>query len=211
MPSITEIIRPIELLRGTHPEAGDTGRGCLMNVVSYLNGDRKITDKPACSCPVIIPIAIHLNDFMTDAERAQLLPYVLRISGSRTDDIDVMVNRAWACVRFPEWCRDEAAASVASAARAARAESVASAASAARAESVARAAMAAMAASAARAERAAMAAWVASAESSYQAYRQRAITRCLALLDKMLAMTEVPVETPALIERAERYVALSVS
>ena len=106
--NITDILKPIKLLKGSHPNTGETGSGCLMNVVSYLNGDQEITDRPACACPVVIPIAIWLNDYMRDDERQQLLPYVERISGSRTNDVDVLTARALVAARFEDVCAKSA-------------------------------------------------------------------------------------------------------
>jgi hypothetical protein len=101
--SILEIIKPIELLSGSHSDAGKTGRGCLMNVVSYLNGDRTITDRPACACPVITHIAIYANDFFNDADRHLLLPFIPRIADSRTDDPREYARRAAACAKFASY------------------------------------------------------------------------------------------------------------
>ena len=33
-------IEPIRLLAGSHADTGTTGKGCFMNVVAYLNGER---------------------------------------------------------------------------------------------------------------------------------------------------------------------------
>jgi len=106
--NITDILKPIKLLKGSHPNTGETGSGCLMNVVSYLNGDQEITDRPACACPVVMPIAIWLNDYMNDDERQQLLPFVERISGSRTYDVDVLTARALVAARFEDVCAKSA-------------------------------------------------------------------------------------------------------
>lgn len=87
-------IEPIRLTAGTHPDTASTGVGCFMNVIAYLNGEPQITDKSECVCFVVRPIAIWANDWMTDDERAELLPFVLRAMGSRTDDVAEIVRRA---------------------------------------------------------------------------------------------------------------------
>ena len=125
-------IEPIKLLKGSHPDTGKTGMGCFMNVIAYLNGEPTITDASPCVCVTVKPIAVWLNDFMTDAERPQLLPYIMRAMGSATSDKDTLVRRAWLCAHYAQRQADKAAAM---------------------------AAWAAMAASAERVERAAMAAW----------------------------------------------------
>ena len=55
---ITEIIKPIKLLSGTHNDTAQTGQGCFMNVIAYLNGEPQITDQSDCVCYVVRPIAI---------------------------------------------------------------------------------------------------------------------------------------------------------
>ena len=123
-------IEAIKLLKGSHDDTGKTGLGCFMNVIAYLNGEPQITDASPCVCVTVKPIAVWLNDYMDDAERQQMLPFILRAMGSATDDIHELVRRAELCADYAE----KRAASAASA------ESAESAAWAARAESAARAA-----------------------------------------------------------------------
>lgn len=93
-------INPIKLLSGTHSDTGATGSGCFMNVVAYLNGEAQITDQSPCVCVTIRPLAIWLNDYMQDAERAALLPYVQRAMGTATNDADVLSARRKLVVQF---------------------------------------------------------------------------------------------------------------
>ena len=79
-------IPQVKLLSGSHKDTGQTGHGCFMNVIAYLNNEPIITDQSECVCYVIRPLAIWANDWMTDLERPQLLPFILRAMGSRTDD-----------------------------------------------------------------------------------------------------------------------------
>src|SRR6202035_5183770 len=44
---LDRIIHPLRLARGSHQPG--SGKGCAMNVISYINGDSRITDFPACS------------------------------------------------------------------------------------------------------------------------------------------------------------------
>ena len=107
--NITEIIKPIQLLEGTHEETAQTGQGCFMNVIAYLNGEPQITDQSPCVCEVVRPLAIWLNDFMRDDERQQLIPYIHRAMGSKTDDKDELSQRAWLAVDFANEMKEIAA------------------------------------------------------------------------------------------------------
>ena len=42
---IDRITHPLRLAKGSHQPG--SGRGCAMNVISYINGDTQITDFPA--------------------------------------------------------------------------------------------------------------------------------------------------------------------
>lgn len=48
------------LAKGSHPRG--SGKACIMNAISYLNGDAKITDMPDCALPFLASKAISLND-----------------------------------------------------------------------------------------------------------------------------------------------------
>lgn len=76
----------IKLSKGAHanPKEGM----CIMEVIAYIEGE-KHTDHPKCACPIVTEFAIRTNDWMTDEERELLLPYVLRIAGSKaTSDLE---------------------------------------------------------------------------------------------------------------------------
>jgi len=97
MKSILDIIKPIRLTVG---HSSDPSKGsCVMDVVSYINGDRNVTDHPECACPVITAFAIRINDRLADADRQKLLGYVTRIAGSRAGR-DITVQRALMCANF---------------------------------------------------------------------------------------------------------------
>lgn len=93
--NILEIIQPIKLLKGSHPDTAKTGHGCAMNVIAYLNGESVITDNSECVCFVVRPLLIFINDHMTDSERPILLPFLLRAMGSRTDNKEEILRRLW--------------------------------------------------------------------------------------------------------------------
>lgn len=234
MTKLLDVVQPIALLSGSHADTAQTGQGCFMNVIAYLNGEPQITDESPCVCVSVRPIAIWINDYMSADERLQLLPYIERALGSATSDQAELSRRAWRAVKMAEEMRDFAAASVASAvsnamaasnasnARDARAvwvasaESAESAASAARAAMAAKAANAASAASAARvaraavtesaesAARAARAAKAANAESA--ASRQQIIDSVLRYLDDVLPRHQAPAGA---VERAVELVLMA--
>lgn len=93
-------IQPIKLLRGTHSDTAQTGSGCFMNVIAYLNGEPRITDSSPCVCPTIRPIAIWLNDFADDEQRQSLLPFLLRAMGTKTADEKILAKRREIVVAF---------------------------------------------------------------------------------------------------------------
>ena len=173
MQSITEIIKPIRLLSGSHADTAKTGSGCFMNVVAYLNGEPQITDRSPCVCVTVRSIAIWLNDFLRDDERHEMIPYIERAMGSATDDATEMQRRLDRLVQFARamgsaaraanaaYSAADATATAAAAAAAAAAYAADAAYSAADAAADAAAANAAYAAADAAAARAANAAYAA--------------------------------------------------
>ena len=125
MDSITQIIQPIKLLANSHKETAQTGQGCFMNVIAYLNGEPQITDESPCVCEVVRPLAIWLNDYMIDTERQQLIPYIQRAMGSKTTDQKDISRRAWLAVDFANEMKEIAAAYSAAAYSAAHADAAA--------------------------------------------------------------------------------------
>jgi hypothetical protein len=111
MKTITEIIKPITLLEGSHEDTGQTGQGCFMNVIAYLNGEAQITDKSECVCVTVRPIAIWLNDHLQDDERVRMIPFIERAMGSATTDRDEISRRLALVVTFTEQARDISAQS----------------------------------------------------------------------------------------------------
>ena len=93
-------IPQVKLLKGSHAETGQTGQGCFMNVIAYLNNEPIITDESECVCFVMRPLFIWSNDWMTDEERPQLLPFILRAMGSRTNDKSEVSRRLALVVTF---------------------------------------------------------------------------------------------------------------
>ena len=99
-------IEPIKLLAGSHADTGKTGQGCFMNVIAYLNGEPQITDQSPCVCFMVRPLAIKLNDYSTDEQRARLLPFVLRALGSATDDEAMIDGRKRRMRQYGAECQE---------------------------------------------------------------------------------------------------------
>ena len=55
---------------------------CVMEAVAYVAGE-PWSDAPECACPVLAAYCRVLNDNMNDAERQALLPFVVRLIGTR--------------------------------------------------------------------------------------------------------------------------------
>ena len=121
----TAMIEPIKLLAGSHADTAQTGQGCFMNVIAYLNGEAQITDQSECVCFVMRPLAIYANDLFNDEDRQKLLPFILRAIGSRTDDRAVITERLRHVVAFAEKQSQSAAESAKSAKSAEYAKSAA--------------------------------------------------------------------------------------
>lgn len=59
---LDRITNPLRLAKGPHQPG--TGAGCAMNVISYINGDSKITDYPACSARPLAAFVQSCNDLL---------------------------------------------------------------------------------------------------------------------------------------------------
>jgi len=57
---LDRITHPLRLAAGSHQPG--SGKGCAMNVISYINGDTKITDYPECSARPLARLVQSLND-----------------------------------------------------------------------------------------------------------------------------------------------------
>lgn len=203
MQTITEIIKPISLLKGSHKDTAQTGSGCFMNVIAYLNGEPQITDQSPCVCVTVRSIAIWFNDFLRDDERGEMIPFIERAMGSATNDEAEISRRVGLMVKFAERQRD-IAKSAANAANSANAASYASYASYATSAS-------AYASAANAVNCAAAASYAASAAASYatsaanEKFREQIKAATLEFLDAALPKAVQP--TGPLIERAKSLVA----
>ncbi len=66
MIDLERITHPLRLASGSH-ERG-SGKGCAMNVISYINGDTQITDYPACSARPLARLVQRINDSLADKD-----------------------------------------------------------------------------------------------------------------------------------------------
>ena len=95
---MTDFPQPLRLAAGSH-EPG-SGKGCAMNVVSYINGDSKITDFPACSARPLARMVQIVNDrlagpdgFLSPEDSVRVLDLGWRTVG--TADADESVLWEW--------------------------------------------------------------------------------------------------------------------
>jgi len=63
---LDRITHPLRLAKGSH-EPG-SGKGCAMNVISYINGDIQITEYPKCSARPLSRLVQILNDRLADPD-----------------------------------------------------------------------------------------------------------------------------------------------
>ena len=59
---LDRITHPLGLARGSHQPG--SGKGCAMNVISYINGDEQITDFPAASARPLASFVQLCNDLL---------------------------------------------------------------------------------------------------------------------------------------------------
>src|SRR5678815_5524253 len=62
---------PLRLATGSH-QAG-SGKGCAMNLISWENGDTRITDMPDCADPMLARIVQRVNDTICTHRDGDLL------------------------------------------------------------------------------------------------------------------------------------------
>ena len=209
---IADIIKSIQLLKGSHSHTRTTGQGCFMNVIAYLNGEPQITDKSECVCFVVRPIAIWFNDFLRDDERHILIPFIERAMGSRTDDREEIKRRALLAADMAQQMKIIAAEYAESAAESAAeyaAESAAKYAAKYAAESAAESAAKYAESAAESAKYAAeYAKYAAEYAAESAAKREEIKAACLGFLDKVLPQQE---QGQAVVERANRLIELTRS
>ncbi|QBI97554.1 hypothetical protein SEA_HUGHESYANG_109 [Mycobacterium phage Hughesyang] len=63
---LDRITHPLRLAQGSHQPG--SGKGCAMNVISYINGDTVITDYPKCSARPLARLVQQCNDELADSD-----------------------------------------------------------------------------------------------------------------------------------------------
>ena len=84
------------LSRGNH--RGPRQGACFMELASYLAGERW-SDDPACTHPLLAALARDVNDYTSDAGRAQLAGLVPSVIGLAGEDLHIDARIALLCAR----------------------------------------------------------------------------------------------------------------
>lgn len=92
------ITHPLRLAKGSHQP--DSGRGCAMNVISFINGDARVTDFPACSARPLSLLVQTCNDLLAGCDgylspESGLLALELAWQTVGTADVPDTVVHAW--------------------------------------------------------------------------------------------------------------------
>jgi hypothetical protein len=85
------------LSRGKH--RGPRQGACLMELASYLAGERW-SDHPVCTHPLLAALARDVNDYISDAGRARLVPLIPSVIGLDGDDLHIDARIALLCARM---------------------------------------------------------------------------------------------------------------
>ena len=105
---LDRITHPLRLARGSHQPG--SGKGCAMNVISYINGDTHITDFPACSARPLAAFVQLSNDLLAGPDdylspENSLLALELAWQTVGTTDVADTVIHAWVAelLASPKW------------------------------------------------------------------------------------------------------------
>jgi hypothetical protein len=95
---LDRITHPLRLARGSHHPG--SGKGCAMNVISYINGDPQVTDFPDCSARPLSLLVQSSNDLLAGPDgylspEASLLALDLAWQTVGTADVPDTVLHAW--------------------------------------------------------------------------------------------------------------------
>lgn len=98
MNNLDRITNPLRLAAGSYQEG--SGKGCAMNVISYINGDTEITDFPRCSAQPLSRLVQTLNDdlagedgFLSPEDSIRVLALGWKTVG--TSGVPKSVERLW--------------------------------------------------------------------------------------------------------------------
>ena len=105
---LDRITHPLRLARGSHQPG--SGKGCAMNVISYINGDTHITDFPDCSARPLAAFVQLCNDLLAGPDdylspENSLLALELAWQTVGTTDVADTVIHAWVAelLTSPKW------------------------------------------------------------------------------------------------------------
>jgi hypothetical protein len=105
---LDRITHPLRLAKGSHQPG--SGKGCAMNVISYINGDTHITDFPNCSARPLAAFVQICNDLLAGPDdylspENSLLALELGWQTVGTADVDDAVIHAWVAelLASPTW------------------------------------------------------------------------------------------------------------
>jgi hypothetical protein len=102
------ITHPLRLAKGSHQPG--SGKGCAMNVISYINGDARVTDFPTCSARPLSLLVQSSNDLLAGADgylspEHSVLALELAWQTVGTADVPDTVVHAWVAelLTSPTW------------------------------------------------------------------------------------------------------------
>jgi hypothetical protein len=102
------ITHPLRLAKGSHQLR--SGKGCAMNVISYINGDERVTDFPTCSARPLSLLIQSSNDLLAGPDgylspEHSVLALELAWQTAGTADVPDTVIHAWTAelLTSPTW------------------------------------------------------------------------------------------------------------
>lgn len=102
------ITHPLRLARGSHQPG--SGKGCAMNVISYINGDAQVTDFPSCSARPLSLLVQSSNDLLAGPDgylspESSVVALDLAWQTVGTADVPDTVVHAWVAelLTNPQW------------------------------------------------------------------------------------------------------------
>jgi len=102
------ITHPLRLAKGSHQP--ESGRGCAMNVISFINGDAQVSDFPVCSARPLSLLVQTCNDLLAGCDgylspENSLLALELAWQTVGTGDVADSVVHAWIAelLTSPTW------------------------------------------------------------------------------------------------------------
>lgn len=105
---LDRITHPLRLAKGSHHPG--SGKGCAMNVISYISGDSQITDFPDCSARPLAAFVQICNDLLAGPDdylspENSLLAVELGWQTVGTADVDGAVIHGWVAelLTSPAW------------------------------------------------------------------------------------------------------------